>query len=752
MPPLVKAVTMKANEELLEAFTQESAVLLVSSNTAIKQWQKEPNNNLHPIQLQLYLSTIKNGAYLTSTFPIADLTRHTESLVSLVNDGKFETNTLFFNLLQRCQLRLEDMQDQLKRRSSIKLANDLLAEINHFLIQQDPELDTTQIPPKLSVALDSKTLSTKIKASLGGALAQVKASLFNLSTNFSHEVNISSALIAEQNTAILHQIHEMNSTFEHLQNQLKKLAHFSGVQQLSHDLTDNVAHLELTTHSIRNLVNESEALILQQSKLSDDLHHNLMNTRLSSFSDLIPRLKRFVRQINVELSKRSELIVYGADLRLDSTTLDLIAAPLEQILRTAISYGIENHKERKQSGKNDVAQLILTVTRHESEIEINLSDDGRGIDIEKIRQKALAHNLIHSESMPSDEEVLQLILHSTLMSADSTPDIALLGVGLDVTYSEIKALKGDFSVQTVKNNGTDFNIHLPITLSLMKVLLVSSANEQYAIPLSSVQAVKQLTVEESKTITAQGNGASYTHEGVAYQFMPLALLLNQHFCLDEDPSTQMSLFLFKSGELQLAILVDSINTSREIFLQPVGDQLGNITALNDATILDSGQVIFVLDISVLFNDIDKTLITNNLLVTASSLTTSRPSVAMIMIDSITMRKATENLLKRHNFEVFSIDDGADADPFTLLNEKAPDVLLLDFEMPKMDSFEFSTLVRNDKQFSHLPIIMFSTLRGNKQHEQTKVIGISVLLAKSYQEGEIIEALQNLMGNRYPSSE
>ena len=125
---------------------------------------------------------------------------------------------------------------------------------------------------------------------------------------------------------------------------------------------------------------------------------------------------------------------------------------------------------------------------------------------------------------------------------------------------------------------------------------------------------------------------------------------------------------------------------------------------------------------------------------------------MIMMDSITMRKATENLLKRHNFEVYSIDDGADADPFTLLNEKAPDVLLLDFEMPKMDSFEFSTLVRNDKRFSHLPIIMFSALSASQQHEQTKVIGVSALLAKSYQEGELIEALQNLMGNRYPSSE
>jgi chemosensory pili system protein ChpA (sensor histidine kinase/response regulator) len=750
MSPLVKAVAMKGNKELLEAFTHESAVLLASSNTAIKQWQKEPSNDMHPKQLQRYLSTIKNGAYLSSTFPIADLTRHTESLVSLVNDNKFETNTLFFNLLQRCQLRLADMQDQLKRRSSIKLAKDLIAEINHFLVQQDPEPDTKEITPNSNIAIDSKTLSTTIKASIGGELVQVKADLFNLSTNFSHDVNISSALIAEQNMAIRHQIHEMNSTFEHLQNQIKKLAHFSGMQQISHDLTDSATRLGHMTHSIRNLANESEALIRQQSKLSDNLHHDLMNTRLSPFSDLIPRLKRFVRQINAELNKRSELIVYGADLKLDSTALNSIAAPLEQILRTAISYGIENYKERKQSGKNDVAQLSLTITHHESEILINLSDDGQGIDIENIRHKALAHNLINPEKMPSDEELLQLILHSNLMSADSTSDMASQGVGLNVTNSEIKALKGSLSVRTVKNKGTDFNIHLPITLSVMKALLVACGNEQYAIPLSPVLAVKRLTVEESKTIMAQGNGASYTHEGVAFQFMPLAHLLNQPFRLHDDPSTQMPLFLFKSGEVQLAILVDSINTSREIFLQPIGDQLGNITALNDAAILENGQVIFVLDIPALFNNIDNTLNANNLLVTASSPTHSQQSIAMIMIDSITMRKATSNLLKRHNFEVISIDDGANA--FTLLNEKAPDVLLLDSEMPKMDSFEFSTLVRNDKRFIHLPIIMFSALSASQQHEQTKVIGVSALLAKSYQEGELIEALQNLMGNRYPSSE
>lgn len=123
---------------------------------------------------------------------------------------------------------------------------------------------------------------------------------------------------------------------------------------------------------------------------------------------------------------------------------------------------------------------------------------------------------------------------------------------------------------------------------------------------------------------------------------------------------------------------------------------------------------------------------------------------MIMIDSLTMRKATENLLKRHNFEVISLDDGANA--FKLLNENAPDVLLLDFEMSNMDCFAFSTLVRSDKRFSNLPIIMFSSSTDPKQHEQSKVIGINFVLAKYYQEGELIESLQNIMGERYPFSE
>ena len=744
---MVEAIIMMGDEELLEAFIQESPLLLESSNSVIKQWQKEPRNDVHPKQLQRYLNILKNSAYLTSLFPIADLTGHAESLVSLVIDNKFEIDNLYFNLLQRCQLRLADMQDQLNRRANIKLANDLIAEIHHFLVQQNPELDNTQILPTISAAIKSETLSTKIKASIGGELVQVKANLFNLSTNFSHDVNISSALIAGQNTAIRNQIHEMDSTFEHLQKQLKKLTHFSGRQQISRDLTDSSTHLKQIIHSIRNLVSESDALILHQAKLSDNLHHDLMNTRLSSFSELIPRLNRFVRQINAELNKPTKLIVYGADLKLDSTTLDLIIAPLEQIIRTAISYGIENQKERKQSGKNDIAKLTLTITRHESEIKINLSDDGKGIDIEKIRQKADTLNLINSESIPSDNEALQLILHSNLMSVDSTSDIALLGVGLDVTHSEIRALKGDFSIQTVKNKGTEFNIHLPITLSVVKALLVGCTNGQYAIPLSSVQAVERLTLEKIKTTMAQD--APYTHKGNNYHFLSLAHLLNQPFCLHDDPSAQLPLFLFKSGEVQLAILVDSIDTISDIFIQPLGDQLKNITALNDAAILDNGQVIFVLDIPRLFNDIKKNIKAYNPFITSSP-TSSQPSIAMIMIDSLTMRKATENLLKRHNFEVISLDDGANA--FKLLNENAPDVLLLDFEMSNMDCFAFSTLVRSDKRFSNLPIIMFSSSTDPKQHEQSKVIGINFVLAKYYQEGELIESLQNIMGERYPFSE
>ena len=322
---------------------------------------------------------------------------------------------------------------------------------------------------------------------------------------------------------------------------------------------------------------------------------------------------------------------------------------------------------------------------------------------------------------------------------------------MDVVNSEIRTLKGRLSIQSVKGQGTSFNIRLPLTLSVMQALLVDCAEEQYAIPLASVHAGERIAIEDIKTLLTQGDEARYVFNGINYQFMALASLLNQPFNLQDDHADQLPLLLFNSGEMQVALLVDSINSSREIVLKSVGEQLGHIAAINGATILGDGHVVFVLDIPTLVNTVDKTLAADNLLDSALSTLQSiqnRLPVAMVVDDSITMRKASGNLLKRHGFEVITARDGIDA--VALLNEQIPDVILLDVEMPRMDGFEFATLVRNDEQFSHLPIIMITSRTGEKHRNRARAIGVDAYLGKPYQEGELVDSLQSLLGSKYPN--
>ena len=283
----------------------------------------------------------------------------------------------------------------------------------------------------------------------------------------------------------------------------------------------------------------------------------------------------------------------------------------------------------------------------------------------------------------------------------------------------------------------------------MQALLVSCAEQHYALPLASVHAGERISIKNVKTLLGQGDEARYEFNGTYYNFMSLATLLNQPFKLPEQESAQLPLLLFSSGDMHVALVVDAINSSREIVLKSVGEQLGHIDAITGATILGDGQIVFVLDIPTLVNSVETTAVDNLLNTAISTLEQqqSRLPLAMVVDDSITMRKASGDLLKRHGFDVITARDGIDA--VAQLNDQQPDVILLDVEMPRMDGFEFATLVRNDEQHSHIPIIMVTSRTGDKHRNRARSIGVNAYLGKPYQEGEIVDTLQNLLGTKYP---
>jgi len=777
--------------ELLEAFTEECAELLESSGAAIKQWQENHQNQDALQQLQRDLHTIKGGSRLTGIDPISELTHQTESLVLAVSNNKHPADHQFFDLLQRCQDRLAELQELLAAQSKLAFAYDLAAEIARVSGDEPPieeAIEDISLPTEPAVTTHAKLTPPKVTIPTSPTPTpahvdqiRVRADLLDYLTNFAGEVSISRDRLSQQNTAIHQQLKEMDETVSRLHEQFRKLEietetqilfryedesqdnksefdpleldRFSMIQQLSRGLTESVSDLIDISQTVEGLVRETDTILLQQSRLNTDLQQGLMNTRLLPFKGITPRLERIVRQTNTELDKKSILTVYGDDQELDRTILDRIVAPIEHILRNAIAHGLESPEKRKELGKEESGALTLTLAREGSEILITLSDDGQGINVEKVKQKALERELIRADNIPSDEDLIQFILNSGFSTADELSQVSGRGVGMDVVSNEIRGLKGRLSIQSEAGKGTTFSIRLPLTLSILQALLVSSHEQQYAIPLANVYSGERITVENIKSILASPT-PKYEFNGEEYDFMPLCNLLGQPFNLPENPAQQLPLLLFRTGELRIALLIDSINSNREIVIKTVGNQLGQISAITGATILGDGQVIFILDIPTLVEsnsdeeahrNIDDA---NNLALELAELQERTP-IALVVDDSITIRKASGNLLKRLGFEVSTARDGVEA--LAQLHEQQPDIILLDVEMPRMDGFEFASIVRNDAKFKHLPIIMITSRTGNKHRDRAMGIGVNTYMGKPYQESELVAAMQKLLGDNYPDA-
>ncbi len=758
--------------DLLSAFTEEAAELLSSSNEAVQLWQQVPNNDAAAMQLQRDLHTLKGGARLTGVTAIAELTHQIESLVIPVAEGQKPASEDFFDLLQRCQDQLSIMQEQLAERRPIMVNDSLLAEITAFgkgeqFVIESPPVETDAILP-IEPTAPSLNPAEQIR---------VRADLLDYLSNFAGEVSISRDRVTQQHQALRQQLREMEETVSRLHEQLRKLEietetqilfryedgnadhhaefdpleldRFSTIQQLSRSLTESVIDLNDISQSMDQMVRETDVILLQQSRLNTDLQQGLMRTRLVPFRFIVPRLERIVRQTSSEVGKHAELRVLGANQELDRAILDRLVAPVEHILRNAIAHGIESPSERQKNGKAETGQLQIDLQREGSEIVLSIRDDGQGLNIDKIRNKALALKLIAAEDNPSDEVLMQMILTSGFSTADNVSQLAGRGVGMDVVNNEIRALKGRLSIESVAGQGSCFHIRLPLTLSLIQALLVTANQQQFAIPLSTVKAGERLSVGDIRALLMNPQPI-YRFDNDEYEFVPLSHLLGEPLNLPDNARQPMPLLLFRNGNVRVALLVDAINSNREIVIKSIGKQLSQINAINGATILGDGRVVLILDIPTLIEVHRKQHAGSTDLPEELSLqqhADEQLPVAMVVDDSITMRKASGSLLGRLGFKVMTAKDGIEA--LAQLYEQQPDIILLDVEMPRMDGFEFASIVRNDPQFHHLPIIMITSRTGDKHRQRALGIGVNDYLGKPYQENELVAAMKQLLGARYP---
>lgn len=334
----------------------------------------------------------------------------------------------------------------------------------------------------------------------------------------------------------------------------------------------------------------------RMTRISGDLQSIILKMRMVPVETVFNRFPRMIRQLSKDLEKKIELTIDGADTELDRTVIDEIGDPLLHLLRNSIDHGIETQEVRKKNGKSDTGKVSLKAYHSGNHVFIEVKDDGAGINTKKVLEKAIAKNIVtdaEAESM-SKNEIESLIFAPGFSTAEKISDISGRGVGLDVVKSKLESLGGMVTIESAEGEGSLFSIQLPLTLSIISVLLIKLGSETYAIPISSI--IETAVIEKQDIL--------YTHDREVIDFrgqtVPLVYLKEQ-FSVESISGEveQMHVIVVQKGGKLTAFVVDSFIGQQEVVLKSVGDYLSGVFAISGATILGEGQVALIVDCNAL---------------------------------------------------------------------------------------------------------------------------------------------------------
>ncbi|TDV47681.1 chemosensory pili system protein ChpA (sensor histidine kinase/response regulator) [Pseudomonas helmanticensis] len=745
--------------ELLEIFLEEGFDIIENSGAALLRWQAEPGNRQEVETLLRDLHTLKGGARMVEIGPIGDLAHELEYLYESLSSGVLQPSAELFALVQRGHDRLAQMLDGVRAGQPCPPADRLINAIQNF---SHPV--TLETPPVLPVPV--KTDAAPPAADAGADMVKVSAELLDELVNLAGETSIFRGRIEQQVNDAQIALNEMETTIERMRDQLRRLDtetqgrilsrqqvdaerlgyeefdplemdRHSQLQQLSRALFESASDLLDLKETLDRRNHDAENLLQQQGRINTELQEGLMRTRMVPFERMLPRLKRIVRQVAEELNKDVAFVIGNAEGEMDRNVLERMAAPLEHMLRNAVDHGLESAEVRLAAGKPAQGQISLDLSREGGDIVFDIRDDGAGVPLEAVRRKAIKRGMLAPEAEISDRDVLQFILQPGFSTAEKITQISGRGVGMDVVHEEVRQLGGSMSIDSVPGQGVHFRIRLPFTVSVNRALMVQCGEDQYAIPLNTIEGIVRVLPNDLEA-HFRVDPPRYQYGGQTYELCYLGELLKtapRPKLLGQN--LPLPVLLVHYNDRRIAVLVDTMAGTREIVVKSLGAQFAAVQGVSGATILGDGRVVLILDLLAPIRAMQARIAPTPTLPEIDN-EPQKPLLVMVVDDSVTVRKVTSRLLERHGMNVLTAKDGVDA--MLLLEEHMPDLMLLDIEMPRMDGFEVATQVRNDERLQHLPIIMITSRTGQKHRDRAMAIGVNDYLGKPYQESVLLESI------------
>ncbi|WP_300627494.1 hybrid sensor histidine kinase/response regulator [Pseudomonas sp.] len=534
-------------------------------------------------------------------------------------------------------------------------------------------------------------------------------------------------------------------------NSLRALETLEGhlkVVDLNHEAQEALA-------DTRRLLSEAQALLAEKNAELDEygwqagqraqvLYDTALACRMRPFADVLAGQVRMVRDLGRSLGKQVRLEIEGEKTQVDRDVLEKLEAPLTHLLRNAVDHGIEMPEQRLLAGKSTEGLIRLRASHQAGLLVLELSDDGGGVDLERLRGTIVDRHLspVDTALRLSEEELLTFLFLPGFSLRDKVTEVSGRGVGLDAVQHMVRQLRGAVVLEQTAGQGSRFHLEVPLTLSVVRSLVVEVGEEAYAFPLAHIERMCDLAPEDIVQLEGRQH---FWHEGRHVGLVAASQLLQRP--PGQTPSDTLKVVVIRERDAVYGIAVERFIGERTLVVLPLDDRLGKVQDISAGALLDDGSVVLIVDVEDMLRSVDKLLNTGRLerIARHSREATEAPSKRVLVVDdSLTVRELQRKLLLNRGYEVAVAVDGMDG--WNALRSEDFDLLITDIDMPRMDGIELVTLLRRDSRLQSLPVMVVSYKDREEDRRRGLDAGADYYLAKaSFHDDALLDAVAELIG-------
>ncbi|WIE51707.1 hybrid sensor histidine kinase/response regulator [Pseudomonas sp. GM17] len=529
------------------------------------------------------------------------------------------------------------------------------------------------------------------------------------------------------------------------------------LENLNGHLKEQVLGLEAleALEDARRLLAESQQVLTEKTAELDEfgwqasqraqvLYDTALACRMRPFADVLVGQVRMVRDLGRSLGKQVRLEVEGEKTQVDRDVLEKLEAPLTHLLRNAVDHGIETPEQRLLAGKPAEGLIRLRASHQAGLLVLELSDDGNGVDLERVRQSIVERQLSPAETAAqlSEEELLTFLFLPGFSLRDKVTEVSGRGVGLDAVQHMVRQLRGAVQLEQVAGQGSRFHLEVPLTLSVVRSLVVEVGEEAYAFPLAHIERMCDL--EPDDIVQLEGR-QHFWHEGRHVGLVAASQLLQRP--AGQNNESTLKVVVIRERDAVYGVAVERFIGERTLVVLPLDDRLGKVQDISAGALLDDGSVVLIVDVEDMLRSVDKLLNTGRLERIARhnrhQAETARKRI-LVVDDSLTVRELQRKLLLNRGYDVAVAVDGMDG--WNALRSEDFDLLITDIDMPRMDGIELVTLLRRDNRLQSLPVMVVSYKDREEDRRRGLDAGADYYLAKaSFHDDALLDAVVELIG-------